>query len=660
MNSDPSSKAPSPQQADTVVAMFALFSASKRANAPYTRGVTFAPGAVPRGAYAFVEQASVMPLATYADGSLRLARVSGYVPASFAKAGAAKGVSIPVKLAASPPAPLFFRHEAPLVVVTTEFGTARGNGAMMTVGSDAHLRVKVERIAYPNGEWESTLILTNGFLKVPGCADRSGQVKVEMDGKTVFDGKTVVQAHCCAKLGTFWTGCDDPLITPAIDRAALEAFGLPHYGARAIPERALSALAQSFPSGSPGDGAPSMGNTGYQGRLGLLPDHAARAIVSNDVRAIRNTLANADTAFNWPVHFRDESTGRPIRFDQHPWLSLSASNHNDHPAPGVGPQTLRPDIAHLPQQLLLAYLLTAREHYLEQMIFWDAWVYLMNTDASRRGAEGLFRAEAGAYQVRGTAWGLRSRCQLLSVLPSDHPNFPAVKASVEANFAMFRGRYVDGTFDETGLSYDSFARGDAKNALGLFVGFDRLKPAGLYGTGDGQHWSEGWMNSFVVQMFGHAFDLKLPLSEKASADLKATCDHGYRFIVGLCGDGTEGTFDYRRFDVYGLPVGKAVNNRIVWYQNWGEVWKTYTAKLAPLPADKIIRYHDSNNPMTEWATGFAGNHLPALSYAVKHGASGAREAYARVTASASWKLTGDFANAPQFGILPPEQFFGSA
>ena len=659
VNPDPSRKTRTATQADTVVATLGLFSPSWRPNAPYTRGVTFAPGAVPRGAYALVEQASVMPLATYADGSLRLARVSGYVPASLVKAGASQNVTIPVKLAASPPAPLFFRHEAPPVVVTTEFGTARGNGAMLTVGSDAHMRVKVEHIAYPNGEWESTVIIENGFLKVPGSADRSGQVKVELGGKTVLDQKIVLEAHCRAKLGTFWTGCDDPRITPTVDRAALEAFGLPHYGTRAIPEYVLTSLAQSFPSGSPGDGSPTLGITGYQARIGLLPDHAARAIVSNDARAIRNTLANADTAFHWPVHYRDETTGRPVRFDHHPWLSISASGHGDYPANGTGPQTLHPDIAHLPQQLLLAYLLTARDLYLEEMIFWDAWVYMTNTDTGRRGAEGLFRAEAGANQTRGTAWGLRSRCQLLAVLPSDHPNFPAVKASVEANFAMFRGRYVDGSFDETGLSYDSFARGDAKNDLGLFLGFDRMNPDGIYGIGGGEHWGDGWMNSFVVQMLGHAFDLKLPVSEKAGADLKSARDHGYRFIVGLCGDGSPGSFDYRRFDVFALPVGKAVNNKLVWYRSWGEVWKNYTVKLPPLPDDKIIRYHDSNNAMTEWASGFAGNHLPALSYAVKHGAPGAREAYARVTASDSWKLTGDFVNGPQFGILPPDQFFGA-
>jgi hypothetical protein len=57
-----------------------------------------------------------------------------------------------------------------------------------------------------------------------------------------------------------------------------------------------------------------------------------------------------------------------------------------------------------------------------------------------------------------------------------------------------------------------------------------------------------------------------------------------------------------------------------------------------------------------WATGYWGNLMPALSYAVRFGVSGASDAYGRLTGASNWQqLSSYFAAAPTWAVRPAPQ-----
>lgn len=521
------------------------------------------------------------------------------------------------------------------VAITSDFGQASGPGDVLVI-EQPNVTARVYRTTYG-----TTIVFENGSMHGPQAVDRSGHYKLVVDGRTVFDGPMTLLAYGRSKHGPFRSDGSAPPVPPMTDdvrRRAHLNIGVD------IPESVLAGLPSSFPKkveGSIGSEPGYMATTGANSNIGIVPAHAARALASGDRRAVMNTLAEADAFFTWPMHYRDEKTGRAPIYADHPYASVTSSDRGDllrHPDQG----TYQPDVAHQPHPLFVAYLLTGEPYYLDEMLMWDAWNFLVGPDRVRLEATSLIRTDAGAYQCRGAAWALIARGQLLSVLPKDHPNFKTVAGSMEANARIYRERFIDGTFDENRLQYTPYATGGAKNDLGLFCSDP------TYGVAaDGVVSTAGWMNGFMVQAWAYLVTLDLPISAQGRADLEKVMRFGFKFEKRL---GRNGGWDVRRMGVYGFPAGRIVDGRIRWYANHQETYRQQVARLPPLPADsKLMVTHDSNNPIENFG-GFEGNEWPALAFARMYDDDDG--AFDRVTATESFrKLAPNF--DPQWAIFRP-------
>ena len=526
------------------------------------------------------------------------------------------------------------------VVITSDFGDASGSGEILVI-EKPNVSARIYRTSYG-----TTVVFENGSLHGPQAVDRSGRYRIAIDGRTVFDGPMTLLPYGRSKHGPFRPDGSAPTIPKMTDEVRHRARLNIGVG---VPESVLSTLPLSFPKkivvvpGSPaavGTVPSYMATTGANPNIGIVPAHAARALASGDSRAIRNTLAEADAFFTWPVHFRDEKTGRPLVYTDHPYASIASSDRGDL-IRNSSQNVFQPDAAHQPHPLFVAYLLTGEPYYLEEMVLWDTFNYMLSPDAVRLGPMALIRTDSG-LQTRGAAWVLVARGQLLSVLPRDHPSFKAIVASVEANARVYKERFIDGTYDESKLQYSPYRTGGAKNDLGLF------SSDAVYGVApDGAVLTAGWMNAFMVQAWAYLYTLDLPLSAQGKADLEAVMRFGFKFEQRL---GPQGGWDVRRMGTYNFPAGQVVDGRFRWYADHHETYRHQTARLPPLPADsRTMVSHDSNVPI-ECFCSFEGNEWPAVAFAKMYGDDGG--AFDAVVATDSFRnLAGGF--DPQWAIFPP-------
>ncbi len=526
------------------------------------------------------------------------------------------------------------------VTITSDAGNASGSGdVLMLRAPDVSARI------YRTG-YGTTVVFENGSMHGPQPVDRSGRYRIELGTRTVFDGDMTLLPFGRSKHGPFRSdGSTPPLpsMTDEVRRRAHLNIGVD------IPESVLASLPSRFPKkivAGP-DGPSSIGTVpaymatgGANPNIGIVPAHAARALASGDRRAIANTLAEADAFFTWPIHYRDEKTGRAPVYTDHPYASVSSSDHGDL-LRNSAQNVFQPDQAHQPHALFVAYLLTGEPYYLDEMLLWDAWNYLFGIDAGRLGALSLVRTDSG-YQTRAAAWVLVARGQLLSVLPKDHPSYAAIVASLEANARIYRERFVDGTFDESKLIYSPYQKGGAKNALGLFCS------DATYGiAADGSVLTTGWMNAFMVQMWAYLVTLDLPLSARGKADLDAVMRFGFKFEKRL---GRNGGWDVRRMGTYAFPAGTMVDGHVRWYADHRETWKHQVANLPPLPAGgKVMVVHDSNRPIEEWGS-FEGNEWPAIAFAKMYGEDDG--AFDAIVATDSFRTLAPGFD-PQWAVFPP-------
>ena len=521
------------------------------------------------------------------------------------------------------------------VAIASDFGNVSGTSDVLVVEKPS-VTARIYRTSYG-----TTVILENGSMHGPQALDRSGKYRIAVDGRTVFDGEMTLLPYGRSKHGPFRTDGAAPVV-PSMTDDVRRRSGL-NIGVE-IPEAVLASLPTSFPKKVAPDGIGTvpayMATTGANPNIGIVPAHAARALASGDRRAVLNTIAEADAFFTWPVHYRDEKTGRAPVYTDHPYASVTSSGKGDLLA-NSQQNRYQPDQAHQPHALFVAYLLTGEPYYLDEMLLWDAWNYLFGVDIGRLGALSLIRTDSG-YQTRAAAWVLVARGQLLSVLPKDHPSFRAIVASVEANARIYKERFIDGTFDESKLIYSPYATGGAKNALGLFCS------DATYGTGpDGSVLTTGWMNAFMVQMWGYLHTLDLPIGAQGKADLEAVMRFGFRFEKRI---GRSGGWDVRRLGVYGFPAGTMVDGRIRWYPDHKTTWQHQVARLPALPqGGRTMVKHDSNDPIEDWGS-FEGNEWPAIAFAKMYGDDDG--AFDAVVATDSFRrLAPGF--DPQWAIFPP-------
>jgi hypothetical protein len=384
-----------------------------------------------------------------------------------------------------------------------------------------------------------------------------------------------------------------------------------------------------------------MAATGYQEPIGLLPQHDALYLTCDASTTFAAVVRNGFAAGRYPIHYRDEKTQRPLQFSQYPNLVLnSSSSVHDIGSSSRSQYTPKPagtlphawDCAHSPSVGYMAYLVTGRWYFMEQVQFAATLDYLTkgDNDVLRNGSQGLVQSCIGAWQTRACAWQWRTLVQALTVTPdSDTSLRQEFVNCVQTNIDHYHSRYV-------------------------------VQPNNPYGwvqPGEGyenvMQFGASWQQDFVTAAFGYSLSMGLPVSATAATKLDAFFRWKARSAVMRLGPSTG--FWYVNAVNYTMCISNAAvpdfaTGKGPWladdaavyatsYANRPSWFGTVEGKLAGeiMPGDRAA-----------W-----GNLMTAMAYAVRHGVTDAGTAYQRVVNASNYPALRDAFNlAPVWAVAP--------
>ncbi len=684
---------------------FKLTSAVGGANLPFCFGHAFREGDVPSGLVAVGTGPSLLdwqctPLTYWPDGSLKHAIIAGHVtaPANTASTvtfttGAAPGgtsltesdlaaalgtttVSVSVgsqtvSLGTLVSASLAGSTPAQRMVCT---GPVMSNWIyMQVVPGYPWLSVWFDVRLYGGNGVEIFPWVENGWLDPGGAltaqvgadTDYNLSCSVTIGAGAAFPAQSLdLCANTRIPLVTgdatqcsYWVNVANPGWLPQHDTAYLMATKLvPNYpfGAAAVTQT----FAQTYTPNSLADVTGAMASTGYETFIGILPEWCAIHLAGGaGATAYNSVIVNGLAGGSWPVHYRDNTIPPPAtqaRYDVPTFIAYPTVSTNWSGSPTIPSSTGKvnvdsqgnvaaPDTAHSPSLAYYPWLLTARWFFLEELLLWNFWNYLMSDYATRNGTT----STGASYvqfdgQIRARGWNFRTLAQCLSAVPTTHASYPSLLDSWAANMASYRAAYVDGTIFS----------GKWKNNLGCFGLYSgNATNSSLYGLNPGTMtywWGAPWMQATIAMSLGYAWDLGLPLTAAQQADHIAVRDFGYSQFVQRAGPpNTPGAWDYRNFSQYAVPFsypGTATPG--TWFSSWGQaypVYEEYGGLFSVLPAlqpgDTTMYY--GSGPLAWDGSSWTGSsatcfQMVALTYAVDHGATGAATGWKQIVTSASF------------------------
>ena len=500
-----------------------------------------------------------------------------------------------------------------------------------------HLSARFDVRAYAGlGRAVVSVTVENDWAYEPGPRNFIYDAAIATDRGTVFSSKLVHHAHARWRRTIAWG--EDPQISVAHDPAYLMATGaIPSYDPQVTPaEAALAVLsakltpAATAPLGI-GLAAPYMPETGGRGDIGLLPSWTVLYLLSQDARARRATLATADGAGSWPIHYRDRKTDRPVSLDDHPYMTL-LGNPSDacNPATKVcdafpacagdcaSPYT--PDSAHQPSLAYVPYLLTGDRYYLEELQFWANWNLLQANPGYRDRERGLVKWD----QPRGQAWSMRTLGHVAYIAPDDDPMKKYFADRLAFNLAWYTQEYVtDATASPLGYLRNGATLGDDGT----------LAP-----------WMDDFFTSSIGGLVALGFDDARPLRDwKARFATGRILDPGYCWIFASAyhmavQDPATKAF-YPSFAAILGPTLDAGQQAAARGLACGSPAMGAALGLAP---GEMVGYSSSPE-------GYPSNLQPALATAAESSAPGGREAWLKFAAR---PVKPDYSAEPQFAIVP--------
>lgn len=660
---------PTPTPAATGPLLFTLGSASNIASAPFCLGYAFRKGQVPAGQTltSNIANLQVTPKNYWPDGSLKFAVVAGTV-ALNSNTPLTASLSIGASAAAAALTTANLRATGVTASVACgAFGTvswaaadwdapfqAWVNGPHMSswvyrkpVGADSHLVAWLEVRLFSNGAVEVLPWIENGYLRVAGPTNKSAIYSFSLGGTQRFNSAIDLPNHCRTPLvsGTtlsHWLNAD-PQVSIKHDTTYLQSTALvPAYRANvAGSSTAISSLSSTYSPLQQGNHSSGMGNTGYHPAIGLLPEWDVLYLTSTSPKAYAGLLINGYGAGRYGIHFRDETTNRPIRFSSYPNLVVgsgsgisssgsSSTNTYTPNASGTSPATW--DLAHHPSLGFVAYLVTARWYFMEETQFVATLNYLKNTDTVRNNSQGVFQSSAGANTTRGAAWAVRSLAQAACATPDDDTALRTeFHASLQSNVDWNHARYV----------------AQLNNPFGWVAPYDDYT-----GVGDGIYFEAAWMQDFYTAAFGYAKAMEPALPAASSQRLTEFFNWKAQSIIGRLGGTTLTEYLFADAAAYTIAVAPTdkpdfVAGKGPWYPNWGAIY-TATSKMPNPGSAPGLR-----NSYFPDATSYWGNLQPAIAYAVQHQVPGAVAAYLRMVSATNWQqIVANFNTSPVWSVRP--------
>lgn len=512
------------------------------------------------------------------------------------------------------------------------------------IGSDAHLVGWLEVRLYKGGAVEVVPWIENGYLRVASPGARSGTASFTLNGTQRFSQSLTLLNHQRAVLAsgttlTHWT-ITPPQVTPRHDTAYLMATKLvPNYrGVTPVNSPLYGRLPTSYTPLMQASYSPAMGMAGYHLSIGLLPEwDAAFFTTGADPRALRGVLISGYAAGRFGIHFRDETTHRPPRFASYPTLVLDGSSGvqstggsttNSYTPAASGGSPPQFASSHHPSMGFLAYLLSGWYYYAEESQFLATVNFLKQNDTTRKQTQGVLETTTGALTTRGAAWAMRSLAQAAAITPDGDALRDDYVASVSANIDYYHGRYV----------------AIPNNPLGL------VEPYSDYEAGDPLQ-SAMWMDDFFTASYAYMKDLKV-FSPSLATKLDQFLAWKFVSVVGRLGGSGNDQYSYRHAAQYTLNYAPSTNSNFdagtgPWYANWGAVARSMALPTDGEPGGALETGYPTD------PTGYWGNLMPALAYAVEQGASGAADAWKRVNSASNWPLqAAGYNDDPVWGVRP--------
>ena len=619
---------------------------------PFTVGLGFKKGQVTATPTLNISDQQVIVQRRWNDGSVKHAIASGHVllaantrktiaVQNSASALVATSLTKANIQSANPQASLQFGTLGTVELSTllaTPFRTFISGPEMVEahyrakVGADATLTAWFHVRLYKNGKVWIRAIAENGLLDV-ATADKSYTPTVTIGGVKVWNNGGTTFSHYAhtrwAQEG--WIG-GDPQLIPKHDTAYLKTTRLvPNYMVTApstATQNALNGLYQSYTPNQNGGWTPKMGGTGFQDQIGLLPLWDALYVTSGaDARAYKSVLANAKALNSYPIVWNDSLTKIPVKPSDRPNWSLDGPDQGGNTNYGAG--ALNWEIAHHGSGGYVAYLLTGDYYYLETMEAQASTVYLMagSTNWSTQPpSPNLGTSRNFQGQTRGYAWSLRTVSQYAGIAPAGDALAAEYQQLLANNMKSLKA--IRDTISPSGIGY--------------FYEYD----ANLYGPG----MISPWQQHFFIQAVGMGSDVE-PLSDIDMTTFNQVRDYLYRGVVGILGDASG--YCFTQASVYNIKTSDGGPNAVPsnWYKTWAQV---YSATFTPPPACQNTLDGGSGSDPSEASTGFWGNLIPAIAYAVDHGAPGAAASWARMTGASNWPvvLNSGFDSTPIWGVVP--------
>lgn len=419
---------------------------------------------------------------------------------------------------------------------------------------DAELRAIFDIRVGKDGQVTTDVVVSNVNTFTPGIRTVTYDATITQNGKVVFQELGLGHHRNATWHATVTTKPAHDVHVVFDPDYWVESGAVPRYdtslGVSAARLDTLSKLLDTKDTGPMGAALVTqyMPTTGIRADIGAEPEWAAQWLVSQDPRAWKLMMANADAAGSAPWHFRDEKTGRPVTLDDHPklWIDYRGTGTqygaDQLPSPYNTKDTgWSPDRAHVPSLSYMPYLATGSHYRLDEMLYQASW------EAGNEGG----RVVTGG-QLREIAWSLRDYVNAAYATPDGHPLKAYFTKLVNENLAHYVKLYASGT------------GGDWQGAL-----------EGWFDPSAGQNpENRAWQQDYMAVVLQYA-------EQRGFAQAGTLLDWMEGFVAGRFASGDQG-FDPRFGAAYILNMRDAAGKP---YQSWAELAAANIKAGTAPPAD---------------------------------------------------------------------------
>ena len=493
------------------------------------------------------------------------------------------------------------------------------NGAPKTSGGEPHpyLNVAFHVRAYAGMTSVATdVVVENDWAFEPNPQGYTYDVAINSAGTQAYSKAGIKHTHHSRWHKRIWWGTEQKADVKYDIDYLFATRAVPNYDRRVvITQSAISSLKTDYDPMNCGDLTSYMPETGAHDDIGPLPRFAALYLMTMDLNAKANVLANGGCGGSYQIHYRDKTKNMPVTLDDYPYMTIlgnasdtynpKTGKYESFPAVTNGLETLTPDDAHQPSIAYLPYLISGDYFFLEELLFWTNWNLFYTNPGYRDNEKGLFKS----LQERGQAWDMRTLGQAAFITPDDHPQKAGLLSKLNNNIDYYTKKYAD-TVKTNRLGYIDDGYSLAYEPYGIAP----------------------WQDDFFTYSIGSLVDLGF--TQATSLLLFKS-----RFVVGRL---TDPEFCWLHATAYSLQVGKSASEK---YRTFGEMYRANFPNATACTGLVMDGYPDS-------PTSYGSNMQPGLAEVVDYGAPGAAAAWAKYETRNPRQ---NYSSSPQWAVVPREK-----